>query len=49
MLGKLAPFLDSNSMQNYVKPTLEKLGTDSDADVIFYAKEAYESLAVTAR
>lgn len=49
VLGKLAPFLDANAMQNYVKPTLEKLGADSDADVIFYAKEAYESLALAAR
>ncbi|CUT98928.1 Serine:threonine protein phosphatase 2A 65 kDa [Echinococcus multilocularis] len=49
VLGRLAPFLDSSAMQNYVKPTLERLGTDPDADVIFYAKEAYESLAVTAR
>ncbi|EUB58918.1 Serine/threonine-protein phosphatase 2A regulatory subunit A alpha isoform [Echinococcus granulosus] len=49
VLGRLAPFLDSSAMQNYVKPTLKKLGTDPDADVIFYAKEAYESLAVTAR
>ncbi|KAL5966340.1 Serine/threonine-protein phosphatase 2A 65 kDa regulatory subunit A alpha isoform [Taenia solium] len=49
VLGKLAPYLDNSAMQNYVKPTLEKLGADSDADVIFYAKEAYESLAVTAR
>lgn len=49
MLGKLAPFLNAEAMQNYVKPTLEKLGADSDADVIFYAKEAYESLSHAAR
>lgn len=49
MLGKLAPFLDNSAMQNFVKPTLEKLGSDSDADVIYYAKEAYESLSVAAR
>ena len=48
-MGKLAPFLDSEAMQNYVRPTLEKLGSDQDADVIYYAKEAYESLALTAR
>ncbi|VDL14577.1 unnamed protein product [Hymenolepis diminuta] len=49
VLGKLAPFLNAEAMQNYVKPTLEKLGADSDADVIFYAKEAYESLSQAAR
>ncbi|VDO06046.1 unnamed protein product [Rodentolepis nana] len=49
VLGKLAPFLDAESMQKSLKPTLEKLGTDSDADVIFYAKEAYESLSQAAR
>lgn len=48
-MGKLGPFLDSEAMQNYVKPTLEKLGADTDTDVIFYAKEAYETLAIAAR
>ncbi len=49
MLGKLGPFLDSNAMQTYVIPTLEKLGGDADTDVIFYAKEAYDALAIAAR
>ncbi|VDN14749.1 unnamed protein product, partial [Dibothriocephalus latus] len=43
-MGKLGRYLDSSAIQAYVKPTLEKLGSDPDADVVFFAKQASDAL-----
>lgn len=49
VMGKLGRFLDSSALQAYVKPTLEKLGSDPDADVVFFAKQASDALSMNAR
>jgi serine/threonine-protein phosphatase 2A regulatory subunit A len=46
-LQKLGPLLDQNTLQQQVKPTLEKLRTDSDGDVQYFAVEALEALKLT--
>lgn len=39
-LQKISPFLDQPSVDAEVKPILEKLNTDLDVDVKFFASEA---------
>uniref|UniRef100_A0A671WP49 Protein phosphatase 2, regulatory subunit A, beta b n=1 Tax=Sparus aurata TaxID=8175 RepID=A0A671WP49_SPAAU len=39
-LQKIGPVLDSNALQAEVKPVLEKLATDTDMDVKYFAQEA---------
>jgi len=43
-LQKLGPSLDQNYLQQQVKPCLQKLKTDTDLDVQYYAQEALEVL-----
>jgi len=46
-LQKLGPMLDQSTIQQQVKPCLEKLRQDSDLDVQYFAQEALEvNLAV---
>ncbi|VDO95168.1 unnamed protein product, partial [Schistosoma curassoni] len=40
ILGKIGHLLDASTIQTFVKPTLEKLGSDTDPDVVYYAKES---------
>ncbi|CAH8608246.1 unnamed protein product [Heterobilharzia americana] len=49
ILGKLGHLLDASTIQMFVKPTLEKLSSDPDPDVVFYAKESTELLHLTGR
>jgi len=42
-LHALIPTLDSNVVQNQVKPALSKLFDDSDKDVKFFASQAMQS------
>ncbi|XP_063222755.1 serine/threonine-protein phosphatase 2A 65 kDa regulatory subunit A alpha isoform isoform X4 [Bacillus rossius redtenbacheri] len=44
-LQKIAPVLDQNSIQMKVKPTLEKLHSDVDVDVKYFASEAIAGIA----
>uniref|UniRef100_A0A665UMV2 Serine/threonine-protein phosphatase 2A 65 kDa regulatory subunit A beta isoform n=1 Tax=Echeneis naucrates TaxID=173247 RepID=A0A665UMV2_ECHNA len=39
-LQKIGPVLDSNALQTEVKPVLEKLASDTDMDVKYFAQEA---------
>ncbi|XP_070201288.1 serine/threonine-protein phosphatase 2A 65 kDa regulatory subunit A alpha isoform-like isoform X2 [Littorina saxatilis] len=45
-LQKLSPLLDQSTIQNLVKPLLEKLKADSDLDVQFFAAEALDDPCV---
>uniref|UniRef100_A0A8C9SUB7 Protein phosphatase 2, regulatory subunit A, beta b n=1 Tax=Scleropages formosus TaxID=113540 RepID=A0A8C9SUB7_SCLFO len=45
-LQKIGPVLDSNALQTEVKPVLEKLATDQDMDVKYFAQEAISVLAL---
>ncbi|KAF7255632.1 hypothetical protein EG68_06745 [Paragonimus skrjabini miyazakii] len=49
ILGKLGHLLDSNTIQTFVKPSLESLGADADPDVMYFAKESSELLRLTPR
>ena len=42
-LQKICPVVGSSALQSQVKPCLEKLNQDSDADVKFFSIEALES------
>lgn len=44
-LQRIGPFIESSSVQNQVKPTLDKLNTDSDVDVKYFASEAIAGIA----
>jgi len=41
-LMRISPWLDQASIQQHVKPVLEKLKQDSDSDVQYYALEAMD-------
>ena len=43
-LEKIGPVLDMSTIQTQFKPVLEKLKTDSDADVRFFSTQAMEVL-----
>uniref|UniRef100_A0A665UMI1 Serine/threonine-protein phosphatase 2A 65 kDa regulatory subunit A beta isoform n=1 Tax=Echeneis naucrates TaxID=173247 RepID=A0A665UMI1_ECHNA len=45
-LQKIGPVLDSNALQTEVKPVLEKLASDTDMDVKYFAQEAISVLAL---
>uniref|UniRef100_A0A669B9S6 Protein phosphatase 2, regulatory subunit A, beta a n=1 Tax=Oreochromis niloticus TaxID=8128 RepID=A0A669B9S6_ORENI len=45
-LQKIGPILDSNALQTEVKPVLEKLASDTDMDVKYFAQEAISVLAL---
>ncbi|CAH8651863.1 unnamed protein product [Schistosoma bovis] len=49
ILGKIGHLLDASTIQTFVKPTLEKLGSDTDPDVVYYAKESSELLHLSGR
>ncbi|KAF6773572.1 hypothetical protein AHF37_07714 [Paragonimus kellicotti] len=49
ILGKLGHLLDANTIQTFVKPSLESLGADADPDVMYFAKESSELLRLTPR
>jgi len=44
-LQKLSPFLDQPAIDEHVKPLLEKLNTDTDVDVKYFASEAIAGIA----
>ncbi|EDS39336.1 serine/threonine protein phosphatase 2a regulatory subunit a [Culex quinquefasciatus] len=44
-LQKLSPFLDQAAIDEHVKPILEKLNTDTDVDVKYFASEAMVGIA----
>jgi serine/threonine-protein phosphatase 2A regulatory subunit A len=44
-LQKLSPFLDQATIDAEVKPILEKLNTDTDVDVKYFASEAMIGIA----
>ena len=44
-LQKIGPFLKPNSVQTQVKPVLDKLNTDTDVDVKYFASEAIAGIA----
>jgi serine/threonine-protein phosphatase 2A regulatory subunit A len=41
-LNKMCPHIGSSALQTQVKPALEKLNQDADADVKFFSAEALE-------
>jgi len=43
-LQKMGPILEATAIQGQVKPCLEKLNTDADIDVKFFASEAVAAL-----
>uniref|UniRef100_A0A8C3PAC3 Protein phosphatase 2 scaffold subunit Aalpha n=1 Tax=Chrysemys picta bellii TaxID=8478 RepID=A0A8C3PAC3_CHRPI len=45
-LQKIGPILDNSTLQNEVKPVLEKLTQDQDVDVKYFAQEALTVLAL---
>uniref|UniRef100_A0A8B9X6R3 Protein phosphatase 2 scaffold subunit Abeta n=1 Tax=Bos mutus grunniens TaxID=30521 RepID=A0A8B9X6R3_BOSMU len=45
-LQKIGPILDTNALQEEVKPVLQKLGQDEDMDVKYFAQEAISVLAL---
>ncbi|XP_074991115.1 serine/threonine-protein phosphatase 2A 65 kDa regulatory subunit A alpha isoform isoform X3 [Calonectris borealis] len=45
-LQRIGPILDSGTLQNEVKPVLEKLTQDQDVDVKYFAQEALSVLAL---
>uniref|UniRef100_A0A672R3R7 Serine/threonine-protein phosphatase 2A 65 kDa regulatory subunit A alpha isoform-like n=1 Tax=Sinocyclocheilus grahami TaxID=75366 RepID=A0A672R3R7_SINGR len=45
-LQKIGPVLDSNCLQTEVKPVLEKLASDQDMDVKYFAQEAISVLSL---
>lgn len=44
-LQKLTPFLDQPTVDEHVKPILEKLNSDTDVDVKYFASEAIAGIA----
>uniref|UniRef100_A0A8C2R874 TOG domain-containing protein n=1 Tax=Capra hircus TaxID=9925 RepID=A0A8C2R874_CAPHI len=44
-LQKIGPILDTNALQEEVKPVLQKLGQDEDMDVKYFAQEAISAVA----
>jgi serine/threonine-protein phosphatase 2A regulatory subunit A len=44
-LQRIYPHVDQNSLQNQVKPSLEKLMQDADFDVRYFASEAMDAIA----
>uniref|UniRef100_A0A8B9XBT9 Protein phosphatase 2 scaffold subunit Abeta n=1 Tax=Bos mutus grunniens TaxID=30521 RepID=A0A8B9XBT9_BOSMU len=44
-LQKIGPILDTNALQEEVKPVLQKLGQDEDMDVKYFAQEAISAMA----
>ncbi|KAK0181445.1 hypothetical protein PV327_003732 [Microctonus hyperodae] len=44
-LQRIGPFLEPNAVQAQVKPVLDKLNTDSDVDVKYFASEAIAGIA----
>lgn len=49
ILGKLGILLDSNTIQTSIKPTLIKLESDSDPDVVYYARESSDLLRLSGK
>uniref|UniRef100_A0AC11EGY2 Protein phosphatase 2 scaffold subunit Abeta n=1 Tax=Ovis aries TaxID=9940 RepID=A0AC11EGY2_SHEEP len=45
-LQKIGPILDTDALQEEVKPVLQKLGQDEDMDVKYFAQEAISVLAL---
>lgn len=44
-LQRIGPFLEPSAVQTQVKPVLDKLNTDSDVDVKYFASEAIAGIA----
>ncbi|KAF3823563.1 hypothetical protein GH733_007031 [Mirounga leonina] len=44
-LQKIGPILDTDALQEEVKPVLQKLGQDEDMDVKYFAQEAISAVA----
>ena len=44
-LQKIGPYLEPCAVQAQVKPVLDKLNTDSDVDVKYFASEAIAGIA----
>jgi len=44
-LQRIGPFLEPSAVQTQVKPILDKLNTDSDVDVKYFASEAIAGIA----
>lgn len=44
-LQRIGPYLEPNAVQTQVKPVLDKLNTDSDVDVKYFASEAIAGIA----
>lgn len=44
-LQRIGPHLKSNAVQTQVKPVLDKLNTDTDVDVKYFASEAIAGIA----
>lgn len=44
-LQRIGPFLEQSAVQSQVKPILDKLNTDSDVDVKYFASEAIAGIA----
>lgn len=44
-LQRIGPYLEPSAIQTQVKPVLDKLNTDSDVDVKYFASEAIAGIA----
>ncbi|XP_077985024.1 serine/threonine-protein phosphatase 2A 65 kDa regulatory subunit A beta isoform-like isoform X1 [Glandiceps talaboti] len=44
-LQKVGPILDANTLKSQVKPCLDKLNSDADVDVKYFAQEAMETIS----
>lgn len=44
-LQRIGPYLEPSAVQTQVKPVLEKLNTDTDVDVKYFASEAMAGIA----
>lgn len=44
-LQRIGPFLEPSAVQTQVKPILDKLNTDNDVDVKYFASEAIAGIA----
>ena len=44
-LQRIGPYLEPNAVQTQVRPILEKLNTDPDVDVQYFASEAIAGIA----
>lgn len=46
-LQRIGPYLEPTALQSQVKPILDKLNTDTDVDVKYFASEAIAGIAGT--